>query len=944
MNLSALGTAAAIPTSLPGLLLAAASNKTVTLPNGQEVPAYTALLTALENQSDVNVLSAPNIVTTDNEEAEIVVGRNVPFVASRATARSNLSNLFTTIERHDVGITLRMTPQIIADDYVHLTLFEEVSDIDPLATRRRRSEPGRADDDLRSASTVVGARDGQTVVIGGLLSDTVRRRRARRAVPEGRARARQPLPARRHRRVKTNLLVFLTPHVIATDAQMAENSLRERDAHAGAARGAARRCAEPARGRHAEGAPEWMTPPARPRRRAGSRSPRRPRACRRATCSRALPMQYARRHLVLPLGRGPAGLDVAVADPLALAPLDDLRFLYGSPVRPLVVPAAALRDAIARAYDAARRRRGRRRLVARRPPRARRRRRSTTPSRPTSSTPATRRPAIRLVNALLYEAVKAGASDVHVEPYERTLAVRLRIDGVLHDVLAPPRGSMPPLASRVKIMAGLDIAERRLPQDGRIALRVGGRDVDVRVSIVPTASGERVVLRLLDRASVLRDVGGARPHAGVARPTRRRSSARTHGLLLVTGPTGSGKTTTLYAPLRRLATGERNVMTIEDPIEYQLRGIGQMQVPPRIGLTFAAGLRAILRQDPDVILVGEIRDRETVEIALQAALTGHLVLATLHTNDAASALTRLLDMGVEPYLIASSVVGVLAQRLVRRICAACAGGGCVACRRTGFRGRTGIHELLVLDEPARALVMARADAGAIRRHARGRGHDRAPRRRLREGARRHHDGGRGAARDARRGGVAVPVFAYRARTAAGRAGAGSSTPTATQAAWQQLRARGVYPTALREDRDAPRPARRAPRPAPELAAVTRAARRCWSRAGVPVAEALEAAADATEHPRRSAALTRVRARVREGVPLADALGDARARFPPLYRELVRASEAGGALAPVLGRLALSRARRRAARTAARGARLPRGDGGRGRSPCSPSCSSGSCRR
>jgi general secretion pathway protein E len=428
-----------------------------------------------------------------------------------------------------------------------------------------------------------------------------------------------------------------------------------------------------------------------------------------------LPMQYARRHLVLPLACGPAGLDVAVADPLALAPLDDLRLLYGTRVRPLVVPADALRDAIARAYDAA--------------AAAASEDGSTLGARlELDATPlddgeppdlleaGDDAPAIRLINALLYEAVRAGASDVHLEPFERSLAVRLRVDGVLHDELAPPHRLHAALVSRIKIMAGLDIAERRLPQDGRIGLRVGGRDVDVRVSIVPTAAGERVVLRLLDRASVLRDVA----ELGLAAPTMARLETllgRTNGLLLVTGPTGSGKTTTLYALLRGLATGERNVMTIEDPIEYQLRGIGQMQVAPRIGLTFAAGLRAILRQDPDVILVGEVRDRETMEIALQAALTGHLVLATLHTIDAASALTRLLDMGAEPYLIASSVVGVLAQRLVRCLCAACGGCGCAACRRTGFRGRTGIHELLVLDDGARALVMARADAAAFRRHA-----------------------------------------------------------------------------------------------------------------------------------------------------------------------------------------------------------------------------------
>jgi general secretion pathway protein E len=450
-----------------------------------------------------------------------------------------------------------------------------------------------------------------------------------------------------------------------------------------------------------------------------------------------VPMPFAKRHLVLPLARDEAGIDVALADPAALAPLDDIRFLAGVPVRPLVVPAPALREAITRAYDAA-----------------------TGTAADTMDAIAGERvefdaspgepldlleagddtPVIRLVNALFFQAVRDGASDVHVEPYERALAVRFRLDGVLHDVLSPPPALHASLVSRLKIMAGLDIAERRLPQDGRIRLRVAGRDVDVRVSIVPTGFGERVALRILDRAAALLDLADL----GLAPASSRaldRLLAQSHGLVLVTGPTGSGKTTTLYAALRRLATGARNIMTIEDPIEYQLRGIAQMQANPRIGLAFATGLRAVLRQDPDVILVGEIRDRETVEIALQAALTGHLVFSTLHTNDACGAVTRLLDMGVEPFLISSSVLGVLAQRLVRRVCSTCAvdgpptaeerdalaaaapatlrhaGAGCAACRATGYRGRTAIHELLVVDDAVRALVMARADAATIRRHA-----------------------------------------------------------------------------------------------------------------------------------------------------------------------------------------------------------------------------------
>jgi general secretion pathway protein E len=268
----------------------------------------------------------------------------------------------------------------------------------------------------------------------------------------------------------------------------------------------------------------------------------------------------------------------------------------------------------------------------------------------------------------------------------------------------------------VKIMAGLDIGERRLPQDGRFAVRVAGRPVDVRVSIVPTAFGERTVLRLLDRSTVMTDFAALGIDGACAQGLHR-LLALSHGLVLVTGPTGSGKTTTLYAALHHLADGERNVMTIEDPIEFHLEGIAQTQVAPRIGLDFAAGLRSILRQDPDVVLVGEIRDRETAEIALQAALTGHLVFATLHTNDAATAATRLLDMGAEPFLITSALVAVIAQRLVRRTCAECHGAGCTACTDSGLRGRTAIHEFMPVDDTIRALVMARAEAASIRRAA-----------------------------------------------------------------------------------------------------------------------------------------------------------------------------------------------------------------------------------
>jgi general secretion pathway protein E len=309
---------------------------------------------------------------------------------------------------------------------------------------------------------------------------------------------------------------------------------------------------------------------------------------------------------------------------------------------------------------------------------------------------------------------------VHIEPGERQLVIRFRIDGILERALSPSRRFQAAIAARVKIMARLDIGERRLPQDGRFSVRIGTRVLDVRVSIVPTAFGERVVLRLLDRGTAQRDLAELGFDDAVLAPLGRLLEA-SHGLVLVTGPTGSGKTTTLYAALARLALEARNVMTIEDPIEYRLANVSQMQVSPAIGLDFATGLRAVLRQDPDVILVGEIRDRETAEIALQAALTGHLVLATLHTNDAATAITRLLDMRLEPFLVASSLLGILAQRLVRRCCEACAGAGCAACGRRGLRGRTAIAELLPVDDAARALVMERADAAAIRRHAMARG-------------------------------------------------------------------------------------------------------------------------------------------------------------------------------------------------------------------------------
>jgi general secretion pathway protein E len=318
-------------------------------------------------------------------------------------------------------------------------------------------------------------------------------------------------------------------------------------------------------------------------------------------------------------------------------------------------------------------------------------------------------PIIRMLNALLTQAARDGASDIHIEPYERTSSVRFRIDGTLREVVQPNRALHAALISRLKIMADLDISEKRLPQDGRISLRIGTRAVDVRVSTLPSAHGERAVLRLLDKSEsklTLESVG----MQGDTLDRFEKLISQPHGIILVTGPTGSGKTTTLYAALARLDASRSNIMTVEDPIEYELPGVGQTQINAKIELTFAKALRAILRQDPDVIMIGEIRDFETAQIAIQASLTGHLVLATLHTNDSVSAVTRLTDMGVEPFLLSSSLLGVLAQRLVRKVCTVCAGAGCEVCGQTGYQGRTGIFELLVADEAVQGLMVFSATA------------------------------------------------------------------------------------------------------------------------------------------------------------------------------------------------------------------------------------------
>jgi general secretion pathway protein E len=460
-----------------------------------------------------------------------------------------------------------------------------------------------------------------------------------------------------------------------------------------------------------------------------------------------VPLAFARQHKLVPVRAEDGVVLVAMSNPLDLQPLDDVSLLLHAPVEPILSTEGEILNALNRLYESS----------------------SQTAAQVIEDLDAedlgrlahdlegtqdildqdSEAPIIRLVNSILSQAVRDRASDIHLEPFERSLKVRYRIDGVLHEVLSPPKRLQSAITSRLKIMADLNIAERRLPQDGRIAIRVRNREIDIRVSVIPTAFGERLVLRLLDKSGTifeLEEIGFARDLFEVYN----RLIHRSHGIILVTGPTGSGKTTTLYGTLQRINSPEVNILTVEDPIEYQLNGIGQVQVNPKIDLTFANGLRSFLRQDPDIIMVGEIRDRETAEIAIQASLTGHLVFSTLHTNDASSAVTRLLDMGVEPFLISSSVLAMMAQRLVRLLCPACrapstpspatlhelglteadctsAGSqfyrarGCDACHGTGYRGRTGIYELLVIDDSIRALIMQQANASTLKAAALQRG-------------------------------------------------------------------------------------------------------------------------------------------------------------------------------------------------------------------------------
>lgn len=452
---------------------------------------------------------------------------------------------------------------------------------------------------------------------------------------------------------------------------------------------------------------------------------------------RDIPINYAKQYSVLPFKEEQESVTVLSSNPLNLKALDDIRVLFGKKTKPVITTTSKIQEAINRVYE-----------------------KSTANLSGLDDIDAEDydleestvdlleageddAPVIKLVNSLLFRAVKEKASDIHIEPYEKDIAVRFRIDGILFDIYKPPKKLQNAITSRIKVMANLNIAEKRLPQDGRIPLKVGGKDIDIRLSTVPTAFGERVVMRLQDRSNVVLEL----VQLGFSHESLERLDdllSRTYGILLVTGPTGSGKSTTLYGALSKLNQPDVNILTVEDPVEQRIHGIGQVQVNSKIGLTFSAGLRSFLRQDPDIIMVGEIRDVETADLAITSSMTGHLVLSTLHTNDSAGAFPRLIDIGVEPFLVATSILGVVAQRLVRVLCPHCkvpyepsdfeinalgvtraqvkAGNvckavGCNHCNQKGYSSRTVIQELLQVNDDIRSLILQRKDGNAIKKQA-----------------------------------------------------------------------------------------------------------------------------------------------------------------------------------------------------------------------------------
>lgn len=459
--------------------------------------------------------------------------------------------------------------------------------------------------------------------------------------------------------------------------------------------------------------------------------------------TRLIPPGIAQKHLVIPMSKVGSTLTMAMADPTNVFAVDDIKFMTGLNVKLMIATESSIRRAIDRFYDASESLQTVMASMEDAGMEVMDEPEDLNPNLGELKQAVEEAPIVKLVNLMLAEAIKRGASDIHVEPYERVFRIRFRIDGVLYEVMTPPMSMKSAITSRLKIMADLDISERRLPQDGRMKVKFKGREVDFRVSTLPTLFGEKVVMRLLDKSQLTLDMSklGFEPQALAA---FEEAIQAPYGMILVTGPTGSGKTTTLYSALDRLNQLETNIMTAEDPVEFNIRGINQVQIREHIGLTFAAALRAFLRQDPDVIMVGEIRDYETAEIAVKAALTGHLVLSTLHTNDAPSAVSRLLNMGIEPFLVASSVIVILAQRLLRRVCAQCKvpvtvprralvdvgltdeeaaaitcyrGSGCDFCSGTGYKGRIAIYEVLSLTPELRDLILSGASAVEIKRAA-----------------------------------------------------------------------------------------------------------------------------------------------------------------------------------------------------------------------------------
>ncbi len=429
-----------------------------------------------------------------------------------------------------------------------------------------------------------------------------------------------------------------------------------------------------------------------------------------------IPARLAVRYQVLPLRQEGETLLVAMADPLDTKTLDELRMLVRCPVQPVEIRPMDMAEAIRRHYGVGAETVEAMIATAELPPAE-----ELTEAVADLDKIGGEASTVRFVNQLLLEAVQDRATDIHLEPYEQAVMIRYRIDGILYDVPVPSdlKRFHPGMVSRVKVMANLNVAEHRLPQDGRAKVKVGGRDLDLRISILPTPYGESAMIRLLSTNIFLglEQLGLLPDHQAILE----KLLAKPHGIIFVSGPTGSGKTTTLYASLAQLNDRKRKILTIEDPIEYLMQGITQMQVHPKINFTFGAALRSILRHDPDVIMVGEVRDVETAETAIRTALTGHLVFSTLHTNDAAGCVTRLLDMGIEPYLAASSLECVVAQRLVRLICPECHGERCSHCRQTGYKGRTAIFEFLQLDDEIRQLILQHASAGEITKLARAKG-------------------------------------------------------------------------------------------------------------------------------------------------------------------------------------------------------------------------------